>query len=184
MARYKLGPMFTPPVVSRLEGRLGTLLAPAAPAPPGGARRSDLNLTVQGLPLLKPPYGTISAIDMDRGEILWQIPHGRTPDRIRNHPALAGLDLPPTGQPASVGTLVTDTLLIAGESRAAVTETGARGAMLRAYDKATGEEVGAVYLPAPQSGSPLTYMHDGAQYIVLAVSGSTYSGELLAFKLN
>ena len=140
--------------------------------------------TRDGRPLLKPPYGTISAIDMDRGEILWQIPHGRTPDRIRNHPALAGLDLPPTGQPASVGTLVTDTLLIAGESRATVTETGARGAMLRAYDKATGEEVGAVYLPAPQSGSPLTYMHDGAQYIVLAVSGSTYSGELLAFKLN
>ena len=66
----------------------------------------------------------------------------------------------------------------------AVTETGERGAMLRAYDKATGTEVGAVYLPATQSGSPMTYMLDGEQYIVLAVSGSNYSGELLAFKLN
>ena len=109
--------------------------SPATPAPPGAARRSDLNLTVQGLPLLKPPYGTISAIDMDRGEILWQIPHGRTPDHIRNHPALAGLDIGPTGQPGrSVGTLVTSTLLIAGEGSSTITETGERGAMLRAYD--------------------------------------------------
>ncbi|MXY15553.1 MAG: hypothetical protein F4Y57_00700 [Acidobacteria bacterium] len=261
-SHYKLGPMFTPPVISRIEGPLGTLLAPAMgggtnwpggsfdpetnilyvssnsslgrlgivpPAPgqsdleyiqgdaitgprrtggagsqagggqrvvsassspaaqmvPGGPRRSDLNLTVQGLPLLKPPYGTISAIDMNRGEILWQIPHGRTPDRIRNHPALAGLDIGPTGQGGrSVGTLVTSTLLIAGEGQSTVTETGERGAMLRAYDKAAGTEVGAVYLPAPQSGSPMTYMLDGEQYIVLAVSGSNYSGELLAYKLN
>ena len=130
-------------------------------------------------------HGGILAIDMNRGEILWQIPHGRTPDHIRNHPALAGLDIGPTGQGGrSVGTLVTSTLLIAGEGSSTITETGERGAMLRAYDKATGTEVGAVYLPATQSGSPLTCMLDGEQYIVLAVSGSNYSGELIAFKLN
>ena len=152
---------------------------------PGGPRRSDLNLTVQGLPLLKPPYGTISAIDMNRGEILWQIPHGRTPDRIRNHPALAGLDVGPTGQPGrSVGTLVTSTLLIAGEGQSTRHRDGRARRHAAGVRQVHGTEVGAVYLPAPQSGSPMTYMHDGEQYIVLAVSGSNYSGELLAFKLN
>jgi quinoprotein glucose dehydrogenase len=256
---HKLGPIFTPPVVSRIEGPLGTLMAPATSGgtnwqggsfdpetnilyvassgsvislgltPPypgqsemayvqgnaltgprtsggsgsgvGGARsafepaearevRLDptrgpprLELTVQGLPLLKPPYGRISAIDMNRGEILWQIPHGETPDEIRDHPLLADLDVPRTGQPGSPGTLVTRTLLIAGEPGYTTTLSGRRGAMLRAYDKATGVEVGAVYMPAPQSGSPMTYRLDGTQYIAVAVSGGNYSGELLAFKL-
>ena len=79
--------------------------------------------------------------------------------------------------------MVTGTLLIAGEGRSTITASGARGAMLRAYDKATGAEVGAVYMPAPQTGSPLTYLHDGAQYVLLAVSGGNYSGELLAYRL-
>ena len=64
-----------------------------------------------------------------------------------------------------------------------MTSTGRRGAMLRAYDKATGKDVGAVYMPAPESGAPMTYMLNGKQYIVVAVSGGAYSGELLAFKL-
>ena len=119
---------------------------------------------------------------MDRGEILWQIAHGETPDRVKNHPALRDLDIPRTGRPGSVGTLVTSTLLIAGEANYNTTPDG-RGAMLRAYDKATGTEVGAVYMPAPQSGSPMTYMLDGTQYIVVAISGGVYSGELLAFSL-
>ncbi len=55
--------------------------------------------------------------------------------------------------------------------------------MLRAYDKASGKEVGAVYMPAPQSGSPMSYMLDGKQYLVVAVSGAGYSGELIAFRL-
>ena len=133
--------------------------------------------------LLKPPYGIIAAIDMDRGEILWRIPHGETPDNVRNHPALQGLDIPRTGQPGSVGTLVTRTLLIAGDPGTHTTPSGERGAMLRAYDKATGAEVAAVLLPAQQSGSPMTYLLDGVQYIVVAVSGAGYSGELLAFRL-
>jgi quinoprotein glucose dehydrogenase len=149
----------------------------AAPAGVGGG------LTVQGLPLIKPPYGQISAIDLTRGEILWQVPHGETPDAVRNHPALKGLAIPRTGRTGTVGTLVTKTLVIAGESGFGPTPSGARGAMLRAYDKATGREVGAVYMPAPQGGSPMTYMVNGQQYIVIAVSGAGYSGELIAFRL-
>jgi quinoprotein glucose dehydrogenase len=88
-----------------------------------------------------------------------------------------------TGQPGNVGTLVTKTLVIAGEPRVTMTSTGQRGAMLRAYDKASGREVGAVYISAPQSGSPMSYQLGGKQYIVVAISGSNYSGELVAFKL-
>ena len=98
--------------------------------------------TVQGLPLIKPPVRRISAIDLDKGDIVWQIPHGETPDNVRNHPALKGLNIPRTGRPGIVGTLVTKTLLIAGEPASAPTPSGQRGAMLRAYDKVTGKEVG------------------------------------------
>ena len=72
--------------------------------------------------------------------------------------------------------------MIAGEAGFATTPNG-RGAYLRAYDKATGADVGAIYMPAPESGSPMTYMHNGKQYIVLAISGANYTGELVAFKL-
>jgi len=156
--------------------------ADATPPPVSGAA-GRLVLTVQGLPLLKPPYGTISAINLDRGEILWQIPHGETPDVIRNSPLLKGRDIPRTGQTGIVGTLVTKALVISGDPQVTTTASHPRGAMLRAYDKATGKEVGAVYMPAPQSGSPMTYMLNGKQYIVVAVSGGPYSGEYLAFRL-
>ena len=138
---------------------------------------------MQGLPLVKPPYGQISAIDLKTGEIRWQVAHGETPDSVRNHPALKGLTIPRTGRTGTVGTLVTKTLVVAGEAGFGPTPSGARGAMLRAYDKATGKEVGAVYMPAPQTGSPMTYLVNGRQYIVVAVSGAGYSGELLAFRL-
>ena len=152
--------------------------APAAPAAEGGG-----GLTVQGLPLLKPPYARISAIDLNKGEILWYIAHGETPDNVKNHPALQGKNIPRTGRPGLIGPLVTKTLLIAGEGGVGRTPSGQRGAMLRAYSKTDGKDVGAVYMPAPQSGSPMTYMLNGKQYIVLAVSGGNYSGELLAFRL-
>jgi quinoprotein glucose dehydrogenase len=140
-------------------------------------------LNVQGLPIMKPPYGRLSAIDLGRGEILWQVPHGDTPDAIRNHAALKGLNIPRTGRPGVVGSLTTKTLVISGEAGFGLTPNGARGAMLRAYDKATGKEVGAVYMPAPQTGSPMTYMVNGRQYIIVAVSGAGHSGELIAFRL-
>ena len=137
---------------------------------------------MQGLPLIKPPYGRITAFDMDKGEIVWQVAHGETPDNIRNHPALKGLNIPRTGQIGVIGTLVTKTLVVAGERQVTTTAQG-RGAMLRAYDKATGKEVGAVWMPAPQSGSPMTYSLNGKQYIVVAVSGGNYSGEYIAFSV-
>jgi quinoprotein glucose dehydrogenase len=240
--KYKIGPVFTPPVVSKAEGPIATLqmasqgaatnwpggaydpethilyvhsqsavatlglVPPPAGAAPdvryhqgtvlSGARRSGGSgsasaaeggavtaLTIQGLPLVKPPYGQINAISLDTGDILWQVPHGETPDNIKNHPALKGLNIPRTGRPGNVGTLVTKTLVISGEPGFGTTSTGQRGSMLRAYDKKTGAEVGAVYMPAPQTGSPMTYMLNGRQYLVVAISGGTYSGELLALRL-
>jgi quinoprotein glucose dehydrogenase len=140
-------------------------------------------ISVQGLPLVKPPWGRITAIDLNKGEIAWQVPHGDTADNVRNHPLLKGLSIPRTGRPGRLGVLTTKSLVIAGESGFVTTPSGKRGAMLRAYDKATGKEVGAVYLPAPQTGSPMTYVMNGRQYIVVAVSGAGYSGELIAFRL-
>ena len=155
--------------------------ASTAGRPPAG---SFVPLNVQGLPLIKPPYGVISAINLDRGEIIWQTPHGDTPDSVRNHAALKGMDIPRTGQATyNVGTLVTKTLVIAGDGQVTTTPEHPRGAMLRAYDKASGKEVGAVWMPAQQSGSPMTYMLNGKQYIVVAVSGGNYSGEYIAFTL-
>ena len=232
VSRYRLGPMFTPPVVSRREGPVATLglgagsggtnwpggaydpethvvYVPSRTAfysweliPSPGPMVSDMryvkgtethgvghgglsDLNVRGLPLTKPPYGRLSAIDLDRGEILWQTPHGDTPDSVKRHPALAGLDIPRTGELCAglVGPLVTATLVILGECSYHTTPGGQRGAMLRAYDKSSGVEVGSVYMPAPQSGSPMTYLVGGRQYIVLAISGGPYSGEYLAFGL-
>ncbi|HEY6346457.1 MAG TPA: pyrroloquinoline quinone-dependent dehydrogenase [Bryobacteraceae bacterium] len=160
--------------------------APAAPAAPagrgGGGGGGGGALTVQGLSLVKPPYAVISAINLDRGDLQWQVPYGETPDVVRNHPALKGLNITNTGQAGSVGLVVTKTLVILGDSQI-TSVTHPRGAMLRAYDKATGKEVGAKLMPAPQSGSPMTYMVDGKQYIVIAVSGGAYSGEYIAYAL-
>jgi quinoprotein glucose dehydrogenase len=170
--------------------------APNAPAPAGGAGRGAAGapaapagesagggLNPQGLPLLKPPYGQINAINMNTGEIIWQIAHGETPDSVRNSPALRGLNIPRTGQSAAVGALVTKTLVIAGDGQATAPPGRPRGAMLRAYDKATGKEVGAVYMAGPQSGTPMTYRLDGKQYVVVAISGGNVSGEYVAYTL-
>jgi quinoprotein glucose dehydrogenase len=157
----------------------------APPAGRGGAGEGGGGggLTVQGLPLVKPPYGRITAYDLNKGEILWQVAHGDTPDNVKNSPALKGLNIPRTGRPGQAGTLVTKTLLIAGEKGVATQENGQRGAKLRAYDKATGKDAGSVFIPAPQSGSPMTYMLNGKQYVVLAISGGGYNAELVAFRL-
>jgi quinoprotein glucose dehydrogenase len=244
VSMYKLGPIFTPPVVSKWEGPRGTLIipevtgganwqggsfdpetkrfyiftnvaiaslglappeatqsdmlyvrgaarnpnpppapapgAPAAGGPPAGGGGGGLN--VRGLPLIKPPYGTISAIDMNKGDLMWKIPHGDTPDNVKNNPALKGLTIPRTGRTGRIGVLTTKTLLIAGEGGFATTPDG-RGAYLRAYDKATGADAGQVFMPAPQTGSPMTYMLNGTQYVAVAVSGPGFPGELLVFKL-
>jgi quinoprotein glucose dehydrogenase len=251
VSRYKLGPLFTPPVVSKWEGPLATLMLPSntgganwqggsldpetkmlyvfsntnisalglvndaersdmnfisgrardpnakpapapAPAPAGGGRGGaggggggggPAALNVQGLPLVKPPYGRITAFDLNKGDLVWQIAHGDTPDAIRNHAALKGLNIPRTGRTGRIGTLVTKTLLIAGEGGFNTLPSGQRGALLRAYDKATGADAGAVPMPAPQTGSPMTYMVNGKQYIAVAIAGPSFPAELIVFRL-
>jgi quinoprotein glucose dehydrogenase len=170
---------------ARLSGGSGAGAATAAGPPVSAVEAASENLNVQGLPLVKPPYSRITAINLDSGDFRWQVPFGATPDTIRNHPALKGLNLPAVmGRPGNnPGTLVTKTLVIAGEHNFGPTPSGQRGAMLRALDKLTGKEVGAVYMPAPQTGSPMTYMVNGRQYIVVAISGGSYTGELVAFRL-
>jgi quinoprotein glucose dehydrogenase len=158
-----------------------TPAAPGATTPPAGGGGGGVQ--VQGLSIVKPPYGLLSAINLDRGELVWQVPHGDTPDVVRNHALLKGMNIPKTGQSGAVGLVITKTLVIMGDPQVTTTPEHPRGAMLRAYDKMTGKQVGAVYLPAQQSGSPMTYQLNGKQYIVVAVSGGAYSGEYIAFTL-
>jgi len=186
--KYVVGVAGQPVAMIRGPGENAGADAPAQPKTPaaagGGGGGGERRLTIDGLPLLKPPYSTISAIDLDTGEIKWQVPHGDTPDYIRNSPALKGINVPKTGQPGyQIGTLVTKGLVIAGDGVVTTTPDHPRGAMLRAYDKGSGNQVGAVWMPAPQSGSPMTYMVNGKQYIIVAVSGGTYSGEYIAYTL-
>jgi len=148
----------------------------------GGGEGGGGGLTVRGLPIIKPPYARITALDLNKGEMVWQIAHGETADNIKNNPALKGLTIPRTGRQGRIGVLTTKTLVIAGEGGFFTAPNGQRGAMLRAYDKATGKEVGAVYMPAPQTGSPMTYMLNGKQYITVPISGPGYSAEFLTFR--
>jgi quinoprotein glucose dehydrogenase len=237
-SRYRMGPLFTPPALSKADGPLGTLVAGCCQGGtnwPGGSydpqthllytftwgevgslglvpadpKKSDMSyvagvdrpangpppegpaaegagtrgLNVRGLPLFKPPYGSIVAINLDKGDIAWSVPHGETPDNVRTNPALKGLNIPRTGRGGIVGVLTTASLVIAGERGTFTDDKGKVGALLRAYDKATGKDAGAVYMPMGQTGSPMTYMANGKQYIVIAVGGPNYPGELLAYRL-
>ncbi|MEW6322075.1 MAG: PQQ-binding-like beta-propeller repeat protein [Acidobacteriota bacterium] len=146
--------------------------------------RRVLGEGLEGLPIVKPPYGVLSAIDLKTGTLKFQVPHGDTPDNIANHPLLKGLNIGKTGQIGGgyVGVLITKTLVIAGDQNV-TTRNGQRGASLRAYDKNTGEQVGEVRVPAQVWGMPMTYSIDGRQYIVVGVSGGNYTGEYIAFAL-
>jgi len=130
----------------------------------------------QGLPLLKPPYGRITAIDLNTGEHRWMIPNGDTPDRIKNHPALRGVTIPRTGQSAHANLLVTKTLLFYGEGRGG-------GPGFHAVDKATGQEVAMVRLPGATNAAPITYLYRGRQYIVVAIASADVPAELVALAL-
>jgi quinoprotein glucose dehydrogenase len=129
----------------------------------------------RGLPLFKPPYSRMTAIDMNWGEHAWMQPLGNG-DRIRNHPMLRDLDLPPLGGDGRGGPLLTRTLLISALS-AGGSDGGPR---LVARDKRTGEELGSVDLPAGAIGTPMTYLVDGKQYIALTVGAGP---QLVAFAL-
>jgi len=119
--------------------------------------------TVDGLPLVKPPYGRITAIDLTSGEHVWMIANADTPTEIANHPLLEGITIPRTGKPTRSGLVLTKSLLFAGE--------GPGGdPVFRAYDKSTGEIVAEIELPASVTGVPMTYLHEGKQYIAMTVS--------------
>ena len=137
-----------------------------------------------GLPLIKPPWGRITAIDLNSGEHVWMIPNGDTPDCVANHPALSGVDIPRTGKPERSGILATKTLIFAGEGGGLfATPTWAGGEKFYAYDKQTGETVWEMELPKRQSGVPMTYMIDGKQYIAMAMSARGEPAELVALTL-
>jgi len=184
--RYVMGTAGTQFIVSEGPGFGSAADAPKLaeqPPPTANAPAAPNLLQVDGLPIMKPPYGVVNAINLDRGDIVWQVPHGETPDAVRNHPALQGKTIPKTGQNVSVGLLVTKSLVVLGDGQVTNPGNRPRGAMLRAYDKASGKEVGAIFIPSAQSGSPMSYQVDGRQYIIVAVSGGNYSGEYIAFAL-
>lgn len=148
------------------------------------AGRSNLESavpTIDGLPIFKPPYGRITAIDMSRGEHAWMVPNGDGP---RDHPLLAGLDVGPLGISGRAAPLVTKRLLFIGEGSDAVIGTTGSGLNFRAYDKATGEVVWTKELEAGTTGAPMTYMHDGTQYIVVAIGGNDREAEWVALALR
>ena len=144
----------------------------------GGWPRAEID----GLPLVKPPWGRITAIDMNRGEHLWMAANGDGPN---DHPLLEGLDLPPLGNANRPAPLVTGSLLFIGEGSDAVIGTPGThwGTTFRAYDKATGDVVWETELPSGTTGGPMTYLHEGKQYIVVAVGGSEHPAEYVALGL-
>ena len=139
----------------------------------------------RGLPLLKPPYSEIVALDMNKGEVVWRVANGGAPDLVRNNPALKGmkLDFDHMGQvDIRPGPLLTRDLLFMGESGTIAASRG--GAAFRAYDKKTGKTVFALDLPTLSTGAPMTYVQNGRQYIVIAVADPGKPAEMVALTLD
>ena len=249
-SKYKLGPIFTPPVVSKADGPYATLALATAGGgtnwaggsydpethiayipsqkaltaigllPPEGGR-SDMRyisgsaaprtgrggggegeggggggaLTVQGLPLAKPPYAQITAIDLNKGDQVWMVPNGEGP---RNHPLLKPLNLPWLGNPGRSAPLVTRTLLFVGEGDPIMSSLGSRlrpemppslapgagGRKFRAYNKATGAILWESELPAGTTGAPMAYMFEGKEYVLVAIgSREPHSAGFVALSL-
>ena len=130
----------------------------------------------QGLPIFKPPYSRIVAIDMNTGEHLWETPNGDTPDRIQNHPALEQVAIANTGRTSHPITMVTKTLVITAEGTGGTPR-------LHAVDKQSGARVGTVSLPASGQYGMMGYQHDNQQYIVVQVAGRNMPGSLAALRL-
>jgi len=147
----------------------------------------------QGLPLFKPPYGRITAIDMNTGEHVWMVANGDGP---RHHPAIAHLNLGKLGVPGRPSPLLTKSLLFIGEGMTSPNRnsrippdmpleiaTNSGGPMFRAYDKNNGDVVWEIELPAGTSNAPVSYLHEGKQYLVVAAGDRANSPELIAFAL-
>jgi quinoprotein glucose dehydrogenase len=137
----------------------------------------------RGLPLVKPPWSRITAIDLDTGDHAWQIPNGTAPKSVRNHPDLQGLglDFSRMGNYARPGALATKTLMFAGESGGLRGDPGEP--IFRAFDKRTGEIEWEFEMPSKPTGAPMSYMHEGKQYIVVAVGTADHPAELVALAL-
>ena len=166
---------------------IGSITSPAvagvAKTEPGDPNKADYTAgrgvalpRIEGLPLLKPPYGRITAYDMNKGDIAWQVPNGDTPQNIKDILTRLGItNVPPTGSQSQAGLLVTKTLLVAGE--------GSGGhPLLHAYDKKTGENIAELPMPGTQTGVPMTYTYQNRQFIILPVGGQP-AGQLVAFAL-
>jgi quinoprotein glucose dehydrogenase len=196
-SEFKLGPIYTPPIVFDSNGKKGVLSLPnstgganwqgAAADPETGmlyipsatnpsvlslqhnTELSDMNYIGRpvpaprplGVPIIKPPYGRITAIDLNTGDHAWMVPNGEPSEALKNNPALKGVDLSKVGSPDRAPLLVTKSLLFAGE--------GANGPGFRALNKKTGETVYKMTLPGNETGLPMTYMVNGRQYIVVTV---------------
>ena len=155
----------------------------ATPALGPGASRGPWGIGPQGLPLVKPPYGRITAYNMNTGDIVWQVPNGDTYEWIKTHPALKGITIPRTGRADEGGMVVTKTLAFAGQGCGLFRGGGGGGPMFYAYDKMTGAVVHELQLPANTCGNPMTYMVNGKQYIVVAVGAQNFPAELVALSL-
>ena len=249
-SEYKLGPLFTPPILGGSDGFRGVLMLPTAtgganwqggavdpetgilyvasatrmgvgttriPVPPpsdappvaSGAPpvASDMPPVLSvahrdhprvdysqiqgcgergplGLPLVKPPWGRIVASDLNTGDHLWTVANSDTPDCVKDHPALEGLNIPKTGSPDRSGIMVTKTLVFAGEGGGFIMPAWSGGPMLRSFDKKTGEIISEFRLPGNQTGVPMTYMINNRQYIVVAVAArETQPAELVALSV-
>jgi quinoprotein glucose dehydrogenase len=219
-SQFKLGPLYTPPIVAGAGGKLGTLTVPhnqgaanweSAAADPEtgllyvpsvtnwwasalmeGGERSDMRYIGKptrveaplGLPLIKPPWGRITAIDLDTGEHTWMVPNGQAPEYVRKSPVLDGIDLSGAGNPERAPLLVTKTLLFSGDG-AGLFSSGPQGGgkKFRALDKKTGQTIFEMELPANETGLPMTYMAGGRQFIVVAVGAAGYPAEMVALAL-
>jgi quinoprotein glucose dehydrogenase len=213
---FRLGAMYQPPSLAAApDGTTGTILVPGVQggaqwehgaADPETGRlyvgsatqpslvaleksdESDMNYvavqqrgvpTVDGLPIVKPPYGRITALDLTTGDIAWQVANGDTPPAIRDHPLLKGVAVPPTGSRSRAGLLATRTLLFAGEGWGGQPR-------FRALDKATGATIWEATLAGMQTGPPMTYLHEGTQYIAFTVGDQErgVAARLVAYALR
>ncbi|GAB1260625.1 outer membrane protein assembly factor BamB family protein [Aurantivibrio plasticivorans] len=149
------------------------------------SRRASVHIELpNGLPINRPPWALVTATDMNAGEHLWSRPLGGAPDRIRNHPALQGLglDFDNMGNISiRPSPLVTKTAMFLAESANIGGDPGTK--MFRAYDKDSGAVLSEIELPAKTSGAPMTYSHDGRQYIAVTISTRQYPGELIVLAL-